>query len=71
VFAFIWCIFIGAAINVRRRTNFAFEFFSEALPGRLATALCQQLACIWNHFTCKRHRFYFHFYSLQNLAKVF
>jgi TRAP-type C4-dicarboxylate transport system permease small subunit len=37
VFAFIWCIFIGAAINVRRRTNFAFEFFSEALPGRLAT----------------------------------
>jgi TRAP-type transport system small permease protein len=37
-FAFVWCIFLGAVVNVRRRTNFAFEFFTEVLPGRWATA---------------------------------
>jgi TRAP-type transport system small permease protein len=36
-FAFVWCIFLGAVVNVRRRTNFAFEFFAEILPGRWAT----------------------------------
>jgi TRAP-type transport system small permease protein len=36
-FAFVWCIFLGAVVNVRRRTNFAFEFFTEVLPGRWAT----------------------------------
>lgn len=37
-FAFVWCIFLGAVVNVRRRTNFAFEFFTEVLPGRWAIA---------------------------------
>jgi len=37
-FAFVWCIFLGAVVNVRRRTNFAFEFFVEVLPGRWAIA---------------------------------
>ncbi|QDZ01345.1 TRAP transporter small permease [Nitratireductor mangrovi] len=34
VFAFVWCIFLGAVLNVRRRSNFAFEFFADLLPGR-------------------------------------
>lgn len=37
-FAFVWCIFLGAVVNVRRRTNFAFEFFTEVLPSRWAIA---------------------------------
>jgi TRAP-type C4-dicarboxylate transport system permease small subunit len=35
VFAFIWCIFLGAVINVRRRTNFAFDLLGEVLPRRV------------------------------------
>lgn len=35
LFAFIWCIFLGAAICVRHRSHFAFEYF-DFLGGRAA-----------------------------------
>jgi TRAP-type transport system small permease protein len=35
LFAFIWCVFLGAAICVRHRTHFAFDYF-ETLTGRVA-----------------------------------
>lgn len=35
LFAFIWCVFLGAAICVRHRTHFAFDYF-ETLSGRAA-----------------------------------
>ncbi len=34
IFGFVWCIYLGAAVNVHRRTNFAFEFFTDLLPHR-------------------------------------
>lgn len=36
LFAFTWCIYIGAAICVRRRSHFAFDFLAERLTGRAA-----------------------------------
>jgi len=36
LFAFTWCIYLGAAICVRRRTHFAFDFLAERLTGRAA-----------------------------------
>jgi TRAP-type transport system small permease protein len=36
LFAFIWCVYLGAAICVRRRTHFAFDFLAERLAGRVA-----------------------------------
>jgi len=36
LFAFIWCVYLGAAICVRRRTHFAFDFLAERLTGRAA-----------------------------------
>jgi len=35
LFAFIWCVFLGAAICVRQRSHFAFEYF-DTLTGRAA-----------------------------------
>ena len=34
LFAFIWCVFIGAAITSWRRTHFAFDIFEDRLRGR-------------------------------------
>ena len=36
LFAFTWCIYLGAAICVRRRTHFAFDFLADLLSGRAA-----------------------------------
>jgi TRAP-type transport system small permease protein len=36
LFAFIWCVFIGAAITSWRRTHFAFDVFDDRLKGRAA-----------------------------------
>lgn len=36
LFAFIWCVFLGAAIAVRRRTHFAFDLLVGLLRGRAA-----------------------------------
>lgn len=36
LFAFTWCIYLGAAICVRRRTHFAFDFLASLLSGRAA-----------------------------------
>ncbi len=36
LFAFIWCVYVGAAICVRRRNHFAFDFLAERLTGRAA-----------------------------------
>ncbi len=41
LFAFIWCVFLGSAIAVRRRVHFSFDFLASLLPGRAAAA--QQL----------------------------
>jgi TRAP-type C4-dicarboxylate transport system permease small subunit len=38
LFAFTWCIYLGAAICVRRRTHFAFDFLAGLLSGRAAAA---------------------------------
>jgi TRAP-type C4-dicarboxylate transport system permease small subunit len=38
LFAFIWCVFLGAAINVRRRAHFAFDILLALLAGRAAAA---------------------------------
>ena len=38
LFAFIWCVFLGAGINTWRRTHFAFDFLSGLLRGRAAAA---------------------------------
>ncbi len=38
LFAFIWCVFLGAAINTRRRTHFSFDFLAGLLRGRAAAA---------------------------------
>ena len=36
LFAFIWCVYLGAAICVRRRSHFAFDFLAGLLSGRAA-----------------------------------
>jgi len=36
LFAFSWCVYLGAAICVRRRTHFAFDFLAGLLSGRAA-----------------------------------
>jgi TRAP-type C4-dicarboxylate transport system permease small subunit len=36
LFAFIWCVFLGAAIAVRRRAHFAFDLLAGRLRGRAA-----------------------------------
>ena len=38
LFAFIWCVFLGSAINTRRRTHFAFDFLAGLLRGWAAAA---------------------------------
>ena len=38
LFAFIWCVFLGAAVNTRRRTHFSFDFVAGLLRGRAAAA---------------------------------
>ena len=38
LFAFIWSVFLGAAIGVRRRIHLDFDFLGEQLTGRLADA---------------------------------
>jgi TRAP-type C4-dicarboxylate transport system permease small subunit len=38
LFAFIWGVFIGAAIAVRRRVHFSFDFLANLLAGRAAGA---------------------------------
>jgi TRAP-type C4-dicarboxylate transport system permease small subunit len=42
LFAFIWCVYLGAAICTWRRSHFAFDLFAGRLSGRAAGA--QQLA---------------------------
>ena len=34
IFAFIWCVFLGAFIGVRRHIHLGFDFLSERLRGR-------------------------------------
>jgi TRAP-type C4-dicarboxylate transport system permease small subunit len=36
LFAFIWCVFLGAAINTWRRRHFALDVLAQALRGRPA-----------------------------------
>jgi len=36
LFAFTWCVYLGAAICVRRRSHFAFDFLAGLLSGRAA-----------------------------------
>lgn len=36
LFAFIWCVYLGAAISVRHRSHFAFDLASGLLRGRAA-----------------------------------
>lgn len=36
LFAFIWCVYLGAAICVWRRSHFAFDLFADRLEGRAA-----------------------------------
>ena len=38
LFAFIWCVFLGAAVNTRRRSHFSFDFLAGLLRGRAAAA---------------------------------
>jgi TRAP-type C4-dicarboxylate transport system permease small subunit len=38
LFAFIWCVYLGAAICVWRRTHFAFDLLAGTLKGRAAAA---------------------------------
>ena len=38
LFAFIWSVFLGSAIAVRRRSHFAFDFLAGLLRGRAAAA---------------------------------
>jgi TRAP-type C4-dicarboxylate transport system permease small subunit len=36
LFAFIWSVYLGAAVCVRRRAHFAFDFLADRLTGRAA-----------------------------------
>jgi len=38
LFAFIWCVFLGAAVCQRRRTHFAFDFLEGRLGPRASAA---------------------------------
>ena len=38
LFAFIWSVFLGAAVGVRRRIHLGFDFLPELLSGRWADA---------------------------------
>lgn len=38
LFSFIWCVFLGAAIGVRRRIHFGFDLLAGLLRGRAAAA---------------------------------
>lgn len=38
LFAFIWCVFLGAALNVRRRAHFAMDILRDLLPARARPA---------------------------------
>src|SRR5690349_1614666 len=38
LFAFIWCVFLGAAVCQRRRTHFAFDFLEGRLGVRASAA---------------------------------
>jgi TRAP-type C4-dicarboxylate transport system permease small subunit len=38
LFAFIWSVFLGAAVGVRRRIHLGFDFLPELLAGRWADA---------------------------------
>jgi TRAP-type transport system small permease protein len=38
LFAFIWSVFLGAAVGVRRRIHLGFDFLPELLTGRWADA---------------------------------
>ena len=38
IYSFGWCIFLGGAINVWRRSNFAFDAIATMLSGRWAIA---------------------------------
>ena len=42
LFAFIWCVYLGAAVCTWRRSHFAFDLFAGRLSGRAAGL--QQLA---------------------------
>jgi TRAP-type transport system small permease protein len=34
IFAFIWCVFLGAVVGVRRHIHLGFDFLSQYLTGR-------------------------------------
>lgn len=36
IFAFIWCVFLGAGIGVRRKIHMSFDFLPNILKGRVA-----------------------------------
>lgn len=38
IFAFIWCVFLGAIVGVRRHIHLGFDFLSEYLSGRWLAA---------------------------------
>jgi TRAP-type transport system small permease protein len=38
IFAFIWCVFLGAIVGVRRHIHLGFDFLSEYLTGRWLAA---------------------------------
>ncbi len=36
IFAFIWCVFLGAGVGVRRKIHLSFDFLPNILKGRVA-----------------------------------
>lgn len=36
IFAFIWCVFLGAGVGVRRKIHLSFDFLPNILTGRVA-----------------------------------
>jgi TRAP-type C4-dicarboxylate transport system permease small subunit len=36
IFAFIWCVFLGAGVGVRRKIHLSFDFLPNILSGRVA-----------------------------------
>jgi TRAP-type transport system small permease protein len=38
IFAFIWCVFLGAIVGVRRHIHLGFDFLSQYLSGRWLAA---------------------------------
>ncbi len=69
LFAFIWCVYLGAAICVWRRSHFAFDLFADRLRGRAAGVqrlivdLCVLLVAVamlkdgWTFSELSRQRF--------------